>query len=217
MEGAQLAFGACGALAEFGLHLVGRHFELERVDRQLGLDLEPARHHGEGFDEAAREHAVAAQHVGETVAEDPAHQAGQQLVAHVVAGPVHVDLALLAGAHHHVEPVAPQQFDHASCGCRLVSVVGIAHQVDIGLDIGEHPAHHVAFALLGLAPHDRARFGGDPACVVGRIVVVDVNRRFGQRGAEIGDHFRDSLRLVVAWQQDRDPRRGEGAGERFGG
>jgi hypothetical protein len=45
-----------------------------------------------------------------------------------------------------------------------------------------------------------------------RIVVVDIDGRLGQTGAEIGHHFGDSGFLVVAGHQDGDSELGEPIG-----
>ena len=70
------------------LDLGHRQFELERVNRQLGLDLEAARQHRKRFHEAPREHPVAGQDIGEGRAEHRGDEGGQQPVSGAVAAAV---------------------------------------------------------------------------------------------------------------------------------
>jgi hypothetical protein len=56
---------------------------------------------------------------------------------------------------------------------------------------------------MPLAPHQRAGGAGDLAGAVGGIIVVDVDRGLGQRGAKVGDHLADGRLLVEARHHDR--------------
>ena len=60
---------------------------------------------------------------------------------------------------------------------RIVGGVAVDQHVDVGVDVGEHAPHHVALALVRLAAHDGAGRARDLDGAVGRIVVVDVDRR----------------------------------------
>src|SRR5262249_41864964 len=82
--------------------------------------------------------------------------------------------------------------------------VTIDQNVDVRIDVGEHSPHHVALALMPLAPHQRAGGAGDLAGAVRGVVVVDVDRGLGQRGAKIGDHVADGSLFVEARHKDRN-------------
>jgi hypothetical protein len=181
------------------------------VHGELGLDLELARERREALHESLREHAVAREHVVDLRAEQPADEPGEHAVAEPVARAVRGVVGLDAAADHHVEVVLDEPLDERGGHAGVVGVVAVDHDVEVGLDVLEHPAHDVALALAELAPHDRAGRGGDRRGLVGRVVVVDVDRGLRQRAAEVGDHLRDRGGFVVAGDEDRDL---ESGGER---
>ncbi len=86
---------------------------------------------------------------------------------------------------------------------RIVGGIAVHQDVNVRIDVGEHPPHHVAFALMGLATDRGAGAAGDLDGAVGGIVVIDVDHRLGQRGPEVGNHLGDCGLLVEARQQDR--------------
>ena len=89
---------------------------------------------------------------------------------------------------------------------RIVGQVAVRHDVNVGLDVGEHPADDAAFALLSFRSNDRARSCRDFARPVAAIVVVDVDGRFRQRLAKALDGRADRRFLVVARQKHGDAR-----------
>lgn len=105
-------------------------------------------------------------------------------------------------AHHHVDPLRQQRIDQLMCVLRRVGSVAVGHDIDVGIDVREHPTHDVTLALAAFA-HDggtgkeRAQRGA-----VGRIVVVDIDSRTRQRRLEPGYDRADRLRFVVARQED---------------
>ena len=94
---------------------------------------------------------------------------------------------------------------------RIISRVPIDQDVDVGIHIGEHPPHHVALALVHLAADEGAGGPGGLDGAIGGIVVVDVDRGLGQRGAEIGHHLANGRRFIEAGHQDRYPMPGMAA------
>ena len=174
------------------------------MDSEFGLGLEARGKSGEGLDEPAAEHAVAGEHVLNAITENEAHHAGQHQVAEAVAVAVG---RLDVGDPHavdHVELVVDQEADHLGRGAGLIGIVAIGKDVEVGLHVGEHAPHHMALALLRFGAHDgagRARRRHGP---IGRVVVVDVDRRPRQRGPEVGDHLGDRDFLVIAGEQDGD-------------
>ena len=174
------------------------------MNRQFRFRFEPGGQGGKRFDEAAREHTIAGQHITDPVAENPLHDSGQQTIAEPVALPVSGGDVGDPGAVDHIQAVLRQQAKHRGCRPRVVGIVAIHQNVCIRLDIGEHAADDVAFALQRFMPHDRSGGPGHARGIVAGVVVVDVNRRLGQRGAKIGDHFRDGDRFVVTGDQHGD-------------
>lgn len=71
--------------------------------------------------------------------------------------------------------------DHGGCRVGWVGVVAIRHDVHVGVDVFEHGANHVAFALAWLladdGPFRRRDFGG----AVGGVVVIYVDIGVWQR------------------------------------
>jgi hypothetical protein len=88
---------------------------------------------------------------------------------------------------------------------RVIRGIAVDQHVDVGLDIGEHPPHHAALALVLLAADDSAGGGCRFDGTVGRIVVVDVDAGLWQRRAEIDHDLADGGFLVVARHQHRNP------------
>ena len=101
---------------------------------------------------------------------------------------------------------AQQHVDHAPRARRVVGAVAVDEHIHLGLDVREHAAHDVAFALEGFAADDGAGLRGALARGVARVVVVDVDRRLGQRGGEVASRRFDRLGLVVTRDQHRDAR-----------
>ena len=104
--------------------------------------------------------------------------------------------------------------DQRGRGGRVVGRVAVGHHIDVGLDVGEHAADDIALALHPLGADDRARDAGIVDGAVAAVVVVDVDRRAGQRRAEGGDRLRDRRLLVVAGQDHGDAGGGRGLVER---
>ena len=101
---------------------------------------------------------------------------------------------------------AEQHVHHAACAGRVVGAVAVDQHVHLRLDVREHAAHDVAFALMSLGADDRAGLRCALARRVARVVVVDVDRRLGQGGGEVAHDAGDRLRLVVAGDEHCDAR-----------
>src|SRR5262249_46148736 len=82
--------------------------------------------------------------------------------------------------------------------------VAVDHHVDVGLDVGEHPAHDVALARYRFAPHDRAGLAGHLRGTVRRSIVVDVDGRTGKMAAKVANDSRDRRLLVVTGHEHGD-------------
>jgi hypothetical protein len=142
-EGAELGDGAGGALLVRGLDLGARHAHLHGVDGELGLDLELARAGGEALDEAAREGAVAGEHVVELAAEQLLDQAGEGPVAEAVAAAVGVLVGLDAAAESWVSGGRRRRLS------QVVTIRNLQKQLP--------PAAGVTAVSCDAPPHGRSR------------------------------------------------------------
>ena len=89
---------------------------------------------------------------------------------------------------------------------RVIGVVAIDQDVNISLDIGEHAADDVAFALQRLRPHHGAGRARHRRCTICRVIIVNVNDGVWKGSAEIADDGRDRGFFVKARDQHRDRR-----------
>ena len=78
-----------------------------------------------------------------------------------MARPVGRDRLVDAKTDHHVEMFGQQLFDHAGRAGRVIGGIAIDQHIDVGVDVGEHPPHHMALALVPLAAHLGAGLAGD--------------------------------------------------------
>ncbi len=196
--------GAFRPAAVVQLQLGDGHAQPRGMHRHLRLDFEAAGNGREALGEAAREGAVAGEDVGEIVAEQRAEQRVEDTVAEGVALAAGIGMDAATRAHHHVGALGDQRAHQLGRIARRIGAVAVGHHVDVRLDIGEHAAHDIALALAALAHHRGAGKRGAQRRGIGGIVVVDIDARGRQRGAETGDDVADRLRLVVAGQQDGD-------------
>lgn len=206
-ERGELRLRALGPVAVDDGHIEDAPAPVDRVDRQLGLDLEPVREDGEGLHERAGERAVARHDVVEGVTVDPLDHGADK----VVAESVERALVLLrvrpvgeAVAHGHVRVSGEDGLAQGARGVRGVGVVPVDHEVAVGVDVAEHLADDVALALARLGHHDGARGGGQLGGAVGGVVVVDEDRGARQLPAEVRDDLPDGDLLVVAGDEDGD-------------
>ena len=107
-----------------------------------------------------------------------------------------------AVADYHVGALLEDWFNHCCCGANWVGVVAINHDVTFGVDFAKHAADDVAFALFVFATDDGASFLGDFGCIVGGVIIVDINCSFGESFFEVGDNFFNGFGFVVAWDED---------------
>ena len=91
---------------------------------------------------------------------------------------------------------------HFRCGLSRVCIVAIDQDIGIGIDFPEHPAHHVALALLVFVANDCAGFFGKSGCAIGRIIIVDINSSRWQRILEVFYYFFDGFGFVIARYQN---------------
>ena len=94
--------------------------------------------------------------------------------------------------------------DHGGCRVCRIGVVAIRHDVHVGVDVFEHGANHVAFALARFLADDCALAGRDFRRAVGGVVVIHVNVGIRQCCFEIAYHLADGDFLVIARKQHRN-------------
>lgn len=201
----KLADGTLRTVTVLNRHLEQTQIVVQRVDGHLGFDLEAARQHRIGFDEREREGAVAGHDVGDVRVEQAIDGSAYQTVAKVVEW----SFVLLevggaqAVADYHV--VAFEHLIHHGRRriCR-VCVVAIRHDVHVGVDVFEHGANHVAFALARFLADDCALAGRDFRRAVGGVVVIHVNVGARQCCLEITHYLADGDFLVVTRKKYRD-------------
>lgn len=204
-HGVKLADGSGRTVAVLNWHLEQTQVVVQRVDGHLGLNLEAARQHGVGFDECEREGTVSGHDVGDIRMEQAVDGTAHQAVAEVVEW----TLVLLevggaqAVADYHVVAFG-NLLDHGGCRVGWVGVVAIRHDVHVGVDVFEHGANHVAFALARFLADDGPFRRRDLGGAVGGVVVIHVNVGIRQCCFEIAYHFADGDFLVVTRKKYRD-------------
>ena len=128
----------------------------------------------------------------------------EQPISGAMAAPISGRLAVDARAHDHVEPLLDQPGDHGARARRVIGRVTVGQHVNVGIHIGEHAPHHIALALMTSRAAPPRRRLSDFNGAVGRVVVVDVDRRARKRGAKGADHLGNRGLFVVTGQQHRD-------------
>ncbi len=91
----------------------------------------------------------------------------------------------------------------AGAALGVVGQIAVGHDIDVGIDVGEHAADDMAFALLPLAANDGPGGARDLNGGVAAIIVEHVDRGGRQRGAKAGDGRGDGRFLIIARQHDR--------------
>ena len=92
-----------------------------------------------------------------------------------------------------VELMFQQTLDQVGRSCRVVGIVAIDKYIDVGVYVREHAPDHIALTLKIFAADDGAGLLGAFGALVGGIVVVNVDPRIWDRGAEVRHHLGDGL------------------------
>ena len=106
-----------------------------------------------------------------------------------------------AVADHHFRRTIQNGCDELRRGGSGVSIIGIHHQIAIGIHIQKHFADYGAFPLNRNMTHNGSVFRCDCRAPVGAVVVINIDLRIRQHGTEIADHLPDSRFLVITRQQ----------------
>src|SRR5204863_8484144 len=141
----------------------------------LGIDLETGGEDREALDEPAREDPVAREDIAEATPEQAGEKPGEDSISERVAAAIRLLLLVAPGADDHVELLGEQLVDHRRGGLGVIGQIAVRHDVNVGVDVGEHPADDMTLALLTLAANNCAGLGGDLAGAVGAVVVVNVD------------------------------------------
>ena len=109
--------------------------------------------------------------MSESCGEQPGEKAGKQPVAEHMAAAIGVLFLVAPGADDHVELLGQELVDHRLRRAGIVGQVAVSHDVNVGIDVGEHAADDMALALLPLRPDDGAPGGRDFSGPVAAVVV----------------------------------------------
>ena len=121
-----------------------------------------------------------------------------------MAAPVgFLDLGL-ARADDHIQILAHQPCNERRCGGGFIGRVTVRHDIDIGLNVGEHAADDMTLALHPFGADNRPGGAGGVNRRVAAVIVININGGTGQRGAEIGNSLPNRCGFVVAREDHGD-------------
>ena len=92
-------------------------------------------------------------------------------VAEHMAAAIGVLLLVPPRADDHVELLGEQHLDHRRRGRGIVGQIAVGHDVNVGVDVGEHAADDMALALLALGADDRAGLARRQLAVRSRLLL----------------------------------------------
>ena len=78
-----------------------------------------------------------------------------------MSGAIGAGLRVDPRAVDEIERLLAHRRDQRGRSLEIVGVVAVDHDVDVGVDVGEHAPDHVALALATLGGDDRARRARD--------------------------------------------------------
>jgi hypothetical protein len=93
---------------------------------------------------------------------------------------VSVPLVAQSSGAHHVELLIPKQGNKPRRSSGIICIVAIDDDISVGLDIRKHTSHYVPLTLHVLEANDRTRGSRCVAGAITRIIVVDIDDRFGR-------------------------------------
>ena len=113
----------------------------------------------------------------------------------------------MTGTDHHVEIACVKTLHQSRRKRGIIRTVTVGHNVNIGLDVGEHAPDDVALAAHRFGFDNGAGVRRSRSGRIGRVIVEDVNLGTGERRAKAPDHVTDRDLLVVARQDHGDRKR----------
>lgn len=170
---------------------------------------------GSGLDELAAEDAQAAENVADFGAEAFVDEPADHFVAEAVHGAVGLAQFALGGAafaDDHVGLVAMEEIEEGGNGVGGVGGIAIDHDVDVGLDGGEHVLDDAALAAAGGEDDLCPGLGGNLGGAICAGIIENPNLGVGKDAAEIPDDIGDGFFLVVARDEHGDSGRAGGRG-----
>ena len=133
-------------------------------------------------------------------------EVSDQLVACVVQG-TFVFFEIRRGEtvpDDHVGFLVEHRLDQRFGGVSGIGAIPIHHEVTVGIDLSEHPTHHIALALSWLFPHLGTCGSGNTSSLIRGVVVIHIDYRLRQHFPEVGHHRPDGLGFVVTRNQHGD-------------
>src|ERR1700732_3796586 len=121
-----------------------------------------------------------------------------------MAGAVSIPLIAHPPSIHHVELVFAKQGNEPRRSSGIVCIVAIDNDINVGLNIGKHTADYVPLALHVFEANDRTGGSCDIASAITRIIVVDIDDRFGQRLTEISNDLWYRQLFIIARDKNGD-------------
>ena len=103
--------------------------------------------------------------------------------------------------YHHISPARQNMIHHAPGIFSRIGVIPVDHQIAFCINIAEHAADYIAFALTVFIADDCPRLPGRLIGMVSGIVVININHRFRESLPVVFYHLRDCLALIVTGNQ----------------
>src|SRR5690349_5594229 len=144
------------------------------MNNDFGLNLEAARNRGKRFDESARQNLVSGKHIAEVPPEDSLNDIAEKPVSDAVTESIRVNNRVEASSIDEIEVFLEERNDERGRDRSIICVVSVDENVDVGINIGEHPPYDISFALAPLSLDESSSILGARVGVISRIVVVDI-------------------------------------------
>jgi len=192
----ELGFAALGPVAVLDYHVLHGHVLVDGVNAHLRLDLKTSGQNRERLDELEAEGSVACHDVFYVALKQSVDECPDHAVAEIVERPL--VLFKVSGRQSvtddHVDLTVEDFGYHLGGELRRVRVVSVDHQITLRVDLAEHAADDIAFALLVFISDDGAGILCDLGRAVCGVVVVDVDYTSrGENRSEVFDYFRYGL------------------------
>lgn len=175
------------------------------MDGHFGLNFEATRKHWVSLDECERKRSVTGHDVGDVRMEQAVDGTAYQAVAKVVEWSL--VLLEICGAQavtdYHV--IAFKHFiNHGWRRISRVSIIAVCHDIYVGVNVFEHGANHVAFALARFLSYNRTFGHSDFGSAISGVVVIHIDVGMRQCCFEVAYHLADGDFLVIARKQHRN-------------
>ena len=176
------------------------------MDGHFHLDLEASGQNGKGLDKGIAEGPQSCHRVMDPAVKHCVDHGTYDPVAGIVEGPA-VFCPVGGGqpvSGHHIRLSVQDKRGHLPAAFRGVGVIAVRQYITVRVDLPEHPADHIAFSLHVFPAHDGPVGLRDPSRPVRAVVVIDIDRGFGQLTLPVLHHFGNGLRLIEAGNENSD-------------